>query len=56
MVDDKIEVDLIEAKEALKRKRFWGKIIEVWQDGQIIGIEKDQTFKPKDFYKVGGTD
>lgn len=44
--------DLARLHEGLETERFWGKITQHWQDGRIVLIEKQQTFKPKDFDKV----
>lgn len=44
--------DCLKLHEALKADNFFGTITEHWQNGEIVLIEKRQTFKPKDFAQV----
>lgn len=43
-------IDLINFYLELKKSKFYGTITQVWQDGQIVTLKKEQTFKVKDFH------
>ena len=44
--------DLWKLHVGLEREKYWGRITQHWQNGEVVLIEKQQTFKPKDFDKV----
>jgi len=43
-------VDLINFYLELKKNKFYGTITQVWQDGQIVTLRKEQVFKVKDLH------
>lgn len=50
-MDDQFE-DLIKLHLSLQKNKFYGTIIEVWQDGKVVTLRKEQVFKGKDFSQV----
>ena len=50
-MDNQID-DLINLHLMLQKNKFYGTIIEVWQDGRVVTLKKEQVFKGKDFATV----
>ncbi len=50
-MDDQFE-DLMKLHLSLQKNKFYGTIIEVWQDGKVVTLRKEQVFKGKDFSQV----
>lgn len=44
--------DLALLKDRLKQGRFYGTILESWENGEIVRVNVEQSVKPKDFSRV----
>ena len=44
--------DLMNLHLDLQKKRFYGTIIEIWQDGEVKTVKIEQIFKEKDFHQI----
>ncbi len=45
-------IDLGLLQRMLEKEGFWGEISVKWQGGQIVLVEKKETFKPVEYVKM----
>lgn len=36
-------------QENLKASKFYGTIIQTWQNGEVVLVKKEEVYKPRDF-------
>lgn len=44
--------NLILLKERLKNGKFYGTILEKWENGEIVHVAVNQSFKPMEFDRI----
>lgn len=47
-----IEISLADLQSLAKKEKLWGELHVRFENGEIVLIRQDWTYKPSDFYKL----